>query len=167
MNLFDFNDRDEAIMRQLMSFNRANNIYSPFAACLADPDGKILSFGLGFNPNNPAHHAETDAISQCALKISNVDWNNLTMYSTGEPCIMCSSACCWVNVKRIVYGTDVPFISKLWNEEATLRCRDIINASPNKPMLTEYVCQHESDEMFLSYKELYLAQPKAESATLF
>jgi tRNA(Arg) A34 adenosine deaminase TadA len=159
-------DLDQKIMRHLLAYNREKNKYSPFAACLVDLNGKIISYGFGYNPNNPAHHAETDAISQCALKHNNVQWQELTMYSTGEPCVMCSSACCWVNVKRIVYGTDVPFISKLWNEESSLRCRDIINASPNKPQLTEYICQKESDQMFLSYKELYSAQPKDDNAIL-
>lgn len=149
---------DRTIMQNLLAFNKENNKYSPFAACLVDPQGKIISYGMGYSPNNPAHHAETDAINTCASTYNTINWNELTMYSTGEPCIMCSAACCWVNVKRIVYGTDVPFIFQLWQEEAGMRCRDIINVSPNKPALTEHVCKEESDAMFLAYKEIYANQ---------
>lgn len=160
MNIEDsMSNADEEVMKHLLSYNQKNNKYSPFAACIVSPDGGIMSYGLGFNPNNPAHHAEIDAINQCAFHYKNVKWNQLTMYTTGEPCIMCSSACCWVNIKRIVYGSDVPFIHKLWQEEANLRCRDIIAASPNKPGLTEHVCQKESDLMFIAYKEAYQNQP--------
>lgn len=146
---------DEQIMMHLISYNIKHNKHTPFGALLTDSDNKIISYGLGYHPTNPAHHAETDAINQCAEKYSDIKWTNLTMYSTGEPCIMCSSACCWVNLKRIVYATDVPFIFSLWHEESNMRCRDIIKASCNKPELTEHVCQKESNEMFLSYKKIY------------
>jgi len=151
-------DIDNRIMQHLLAYNIEHNKHSPFAACIADEEGNILSYGLGYNPNNPAHHAETDAINKCGLQYNKVKWNELTMYSTGEPCIMCSAACCWVNFKRIVYATDVPFIYELWKEEASMRCSDIIKVSPNKPELTEHVCQEQSDNMFLSYKHAYLQQ---------
>lgn len=146
---------DERMMRHLLLYNMEHNKYTPFAAMLVNLNGEILSYGLGYHHNNPAHHAETDAINQCSSKYNLIKWTELTMYSTGEPCIMCSAACCWVNVKRIVFATDVPFIYNLWKEESNMRCRDIINVSPNKPELVEHTCKDESDDMFLSYKDVY------------
>jgi len=146
---------DEKMMKYLLRYNIEHNKYTPFAAMLVNSSKEIISYGLGYSSNNPAHHAETDAINRCSQKYQHIKWTELTMYTTGEPCIMCSAACCWVNVKRIVYGTDVPFIYNLWQEESTLRCKDIINVSPNKPELIENICSDESNKMFLSYKNVY------------
>lgn len=78
-----------------------------------------------------------DIVMQCTEQFPDINWSTLTLYTTGEPCIMCSSACCWAGVKRMVCGTDIAFMKTLWGIEANMRAIDVFQATPKAPQLTE------------------------------
>lgn len=68
---------------------------------------------------------------------------------------MCAAACCWANLKEIVYATSIPFMSKLWGRESSLRAIDIIRSHPNKPSLIGGICEEEANKLFIERRELY------------
>ncbi len=77
----------------------------PFGALLADKDGNILlEQGNDFEEGGSAMHAETLLLFK-ASKIYDPEFlGQCTLYSNAEPCVMCTGAMYWTNVRRLVYG---------------------------------------------------------------
>lgn len=96
-------------MQQLIAFTRNNNKIEPYGCAIYNEDGALLTSTIG-NKESPINHAEILAINECARHYPKIKWDSLTLYTTGEPCCMCASACCWANIKEIVYATDIPFM---------------------------------------------------------
>lgn len=68
--------------------------------------GKIVSYGRNRMEelNDPAAHAELEAMKK-ALELREGKWlDNADLYSTLEPCPMCAAAAVLYRVKRIVFG---------------------------------------------------------------
>ena len=56
--------------------------------------------------NNPIYHAELIAISKACKKLKTWHLDNCILYTTLEPCMMCSGAIEQSRIKKIVYGTE-------------------------------------------------------------
>lgn len=57
---------------------------------------------------NPIGHAEMNAIEEASKKLGRWRLNDCTLYSTLEPCIMCTGALIQARIKRLVYATPDP-----------------------------------------------------------
>ena len=78
----------------------------PFGALLADGSGKILieQGNEVVTEHNDCGHAETVLLIK-ASKTYGRDFLALcTLYTSVEPCAMCTGALYWANVGRLVYG---------------------------------------------------------------
>lgn len=53
---------------------------------------------------DPTCHSETEAIRKACKKLNTYDLSGCTLYVTGEPCLMCLTACLWANIEKIYYG---------------------------------------------------------------
>jgi tRNA(adenine34) deaminase len=54
--------------------------------------------------HDPTAHAEIVAIRKLCLKLNTTDLKGYTIYCTLQPCGMCTMACLWAGISRIVYG---------------------------------------------------------------
>lgn len=144
----------ETRMRELIAFTRKNSLIEPHGCSIYNESGEMLASVIG-NKESPINHAEVLAINECARKFPKVKWNTVTLYTTGEPCCMCASACCWANVKEIVYATDIPFMIDLWNIESPKRAIDIIQLHPKKPRLVADICKEESNQLFSDRRDVF------------
>lgn len=104
---------DEAHMRTAIRL--AENVPKyPFGALLVDQQkGVVVGEGWNRSVNNPTWHGEMDAINKCAASHPKIDWTMLTLYTTAEPCAMCQGAVAWAGIKRVVYGSSIPFLKSL------------------------------------------------------
>ncbi|MGH7815711.1 MAG: tRNA adenosine(34) deaminase TadA [Candidatus Binataceae bacterium] len=77
---------------------------------VAIADGKIA--GAGHNrpiaANDPTAHAEIEAVRAAALTLGSYRLNNVTLYVTIEPCVMCIGAIINARIARLVYGARDP-----------------------------------------------------------
>jgi len=85
----------------------------PFAAVLVDQQKRVVAEGWNRSVNNPTWHGEMDAINKCAASDPKIDWTKLTLYTTAEPCAMCQGAVAWAGIKRVVFGSSIPFLKSL------------------------------------------------------
>lgn len=103
---------DERHMRNAIRL--AGNVPKyPFAAVLADEKGVAVAEGWNRSAHNPTWHGEMDAINKCATAHPKIDWTRLTLYTTAEPCAMCQGAVAWAGIKRVVFGSSIPFLKSL------------------------------------------------------
>ncbi|MGF1736997.1 nucleoside deaminase [Photobacterium satsumensis] len=106
---------------------------NPFGALLADSSGNILieSGNIEVTEKDITGHAETTVAKYAGKKFSKEFLWNTTLYTTAEPCAMCTGAIYWANIGNIVYGIDERQLLELTgsnekNPTFDLPCRDVI-----------------------------------------
>jgi tRNA(Arg) A34 adenosine deaminase TadA len=93
---------EEAILQAEKSIEQGG---FPAGAVLVK-DNKIISSGvsLGFKLNDPTSHSETVSIREACSKLQTTNLENLTLYASLQPCLMCFSVANWAGVSRIVFA---------------------------------------------------------------
>ncbi|MGW9685179.1 nucleoside deaminase [Flagellimonas sp. 2504JD1-5] len=78
----------------------------PFGCLLVDTDGKVILKGENtINTDNDClAHAEINLIREASKKYDFSYLNSCTIYTSDEPCPMCTSAIYWCGIGRLVYG---------------------------------------------------------------
>jgi len=100
---------DEALLRHAFAVaKRARDGGDhPFGALLADKDGKVLQEqGNGYTAegHDRTAHAEKLLASWAAKHLSLEALQACTLYTSAEPCAMCSGAIYWAGIGRVVFG---------------------------------------------------------------
>lgn len=78
---------------------------TPIGAVLVK-DGEVISTGwslVGLK-KDPTAHGEAECLRNACKKLSTLDLNGCTLYSTLESCSMCLGCAGWCGVSRIVFG---------------------------------------------------------------
>ncbi|CAA9447878.1 MAG: hypothetical protein AVDCRST_MAG37-2021 [uncultured Rubrobacteraceae bacterium] len=103
----------ERYMRRAVEVARGN-LDAPFGCVIADREtGEVLAEGLNKAERNPISHGEIDAIIHLSAARPEVDWTRLVLYTTAEPCPMCSGAILWCGIPRVVFGTSIQTLKRL------------------------------------------------------
>ena len=125
-----FSAEDEAHMRRAIILAREGDRDpggSPIG-CVIVLDGKIV--GEGYNEtqrnNDPTAHGEVVAMRRAGHALGNWELRGATLYTTLQPCGMCSMACVWAKIGRIVYGADRNQVHTLYFEDRHLSTEDYI-----------------------------------------
>jgi tRNA(adenine34) deaminase len=121
---------DETFMRRAIALAREGDRDpggSPIG-CVIVLDGKII--GEGFNEthmnHDPTAHGEVVAMRRAGRAIGNWELRGATLYSTLQPCGMCSMASIWAKIGRIVYGAERHQVHRLYFEDRHLSTEDYI-----------------------------------------
>ncbi len=79
---------------------------TPFGAVLVDENGKIIMTqgNAEKDENDATAHAERMLATRASKTFSKEYLWKCTLYSTFEPCPMCTGAIYWANIGRIVFG---------------------------------------------------------------
>ena len=100
---------DENLLR--LSFDVAKRAREsgdhPFGSILADAEGNVLmEQGNGYTSEggDRTAHAERILASRAAKKYDVEFLQSCTLYTSAEPCAMCSGAIYWAGIGRVVFG---------------------------------------------------------------
>lgn len=134
-------ERDGALLQ--VSFQVARNARKngnhPFGALVADGNGRILmrAENTVVVGRDPTGHAETNLMSAISSKYGPEFLARCTIYTSTEPCPMCSGAIFWANVRRVVYGLGGESLYEMIGgdsgEKLFIPCREIF-ARGSKPI---------------------------------
>ena len=128
------------------------NLDAPFGSVIADKEtDEILAEGLNDAGKNPILHGEIDAILNLAGTDLDVDWTRLVLYTTGEPCPMCSGAILWCGIPYVVFGTSIATLERLDLPQISLSCGEIARRASSSfahPEVTGGVLERECDALF-------------------
>ncbi len=112
---------------------RANG-NTPFGALLVDKDGSIImeQGNIEITEKLCTGHAEATLAARASHEYPKDFLWNCTLYTTAEPCAMCSGAIYWANIGRVVYGMTERRLLQLTgsneqNPTFDLPCRDVFS----------------------------------------
>jgi tRNA(adenine34) deaminase len=106
---------DERFMR--MALDEARQGDYPFGCVIARGDDVIArGRNLGKTNDDPTAHGEMVAIRHCLADHGSAALRGATLYTSGEPCIMCMGAIVWCGAGRLVFAASVPQIGSLMNQ---------------------------------------------------
>ncbi len=88
---------------------------------------------------DPSSHAEIAAIRLACKRLKSRDMSDCILYTTNEPCCMCTGAVVWAKMKGIVYGANVKDLEKKMKNQGKsfkffIPCEDILKKQ--KPRTT-------------------------------
>ena len=96
----------EALMHLAMKEAKKSGLDVPVGAVIVNSLGEV--FASGYNQkeanNDASSHAEIEAIRAAGEKNGNWRLENLTMFVTLEPCVMCAGAIVAARIPRVVFG---------------------------------------------------------------
>ncbi|WP_454918300.1 nucleoside deaminase [Xanthobacter sediminis] len=97
---------DERLMREAIAL--AAEADFPFGAVIVR-DGTVLARGLnlGRRLGDPTAHGEMVAIRRFLATRPPDALKGTTLYTSGEPCIMCMGAITWCGISRVVFGASI------------------------------------------------------------
>jgi tRNA(adenine34) deaminase len=106
---------DERFMR--MALDEARQGDYAFG-CVITRDGAVIAQGhnLGKTNDDPTAHGEMVAIRRCLADHGSASLRGATLYTSGEPCVMCMGAIVFCGIGRLVFAASVPQIGTLTNQ---------------------------------------------------
>lgn len=79
---------------------------------------------------DPSQHAEVNAIRQAVQAYRDSNLSGAILFSTCEPCPMCSSLAVWANLTTIVYGVSMEETAQLGKARIGVSANEIVARSP-------------------------------------
>jgi tRNA(adenine34) deaminase len=140
---------DECFMERAIEVARRNPQF-PFGALLVNRfTREIVAEGLNDAKACPVRHGEIDAIERCALTRPDVDWSELWLYTTAEPCCMCQGAILWAGIQRVVFGTSIDTLKHMGWRQIDIPAAEVIQRMPGaKCHLVGGILEQECDALF-------------------
>jgi tRNA(adenine34) deaminase len=123
-------DADSAFMvRALELAKRGDKVAgaSPIG-CVIVLDGRVVAEGhneVGVR-HDPTAHAEMVAIRRAGAALERDELRGATLYSTLQPCGMCTMASIWSRIDRIVYGAGRDDVHRMYFEDRHLDTMNFI-----------------------------------------
>jgi tRNA(Arg) A34 adenosine deaminase TadA len=128
----------------------------PFAALLADADGRVLMEQTnGFHVPGRPHgdgtaHAERLIATRACLELPPEARGAATLFSSAEPCAMCAGAIYWAGIGRVVFGLSERRLKTLIgpnpeNLTLDLPCREVFAAGQRRIVVEGPLLEDEAE----------------------
>ena len=117
----------------------------PFGAVLVK-NGKTVFTNENqiYTRHDPTFHGEAGLIREFCAQTGITDLHEYTLYSSCEPCFMCSGAMVWVKLGRLVYGASNIDLERILGNQGCNCSKIVFDHSFWQPQVTEGVLREES-----------------------
>lgn len=124
----------------------------PFGAILVK-DGAIVYSNENqvHSASDPTFHAEAGLLRRFCAETGITDLREYTLYSSCEPCFMCSGAMVWTRLGRLVYGASNRDLCAIFGEEGSDCSHLVFSHSDHQPEVTAGVLRQECLEVLWAY----------------
>lgn len=122
---------------------------APYGAVIVK-DGEVVAVGHNTvrRDSDPSAHAEINVIRNLTTAIKNPSLDGCIIYTTGEPCPMCATACVWTSISEIVYGASIEDLISVNQSQINISCEEIIAKSFRKIKVKRGVLREECIKLF-------------------
>ena len=115
----------------------------PFGALLAHDNEIVLTAENSvLTSQDVTHHAELNLISEASRLFTLERLSEVVLYTSTEPCAMCTGAIFWAGVRTVVYGCPAERLGEIAGGSFVVPCRHLfafseINTAVIGPILEE------------------------------
>jgi tRNA(adenine34) deaminase len=153
-------------MQLAIAAARANRFFPFGAVIVRAADRRVMATGINNGSANPTLHGEIVAINDYVSRYGNRGWEEVILYTTGEPCPMCMAALAWTRISGIVYGTSIEKLCQFGIDQILIPASAVIAAAPfYRGEILGPVLGDETDALFLNRERLPMAGSGARPAT--
>lgn len=146
--------KDTEFMRQAIELSKAavEHGNEPFGAVLVKDEQVVFTNeNQIYTRHDPTYHGEAGLIRDFCAQTGITDLRAYTLYSSCEPCFMCSGAMVWVKLGRLVYGASNMELEVLLGKKGC-NCSEIVfDNSFWQPEVTAGVLRDESLAILKDY----------------
>lgn len=97
-----------------LAYSARENGNHPFGALLTHHDEIVLTaVNSVITEQDITHHAELNLISQASRLFAQEQLAEMILYTSTEPCAMCTGAIFWAGVRTVVYGCSAERLGKI------------------------------------------------------
>ena len=135
----------EVLLRQAIAVARQSREHGnhPFGALLADSDGQVLlsAENTVVTGSDATGHAKTNLVRLASAAYTSGELRGLTLYTSTEPCAMCSGAIYWSGIGTVIYALAEAELYEMTgsddnNPTLVLPCRTVF-AAGQRPVVVE------------------------------
>jgi tRNA(adenine34) deaminase len=128
---------------------------SPVGAIIVK-DNTVIGTGIEAvkSSQNITKHAEIEAVNDALFKNELKDLNECTLYTTHEPCIMCSYVIRHYKLGTIVYGTNVEHIGGITSDLKVMQTTKVPKWGKT-PNIIGNILRDECENLSAEYKTKY------------
>ncbi len=145
---------DNVFMKQAIELSRlaVEHGNEPFGAVLVK-NGEVVYTNENqiYTMHDPSFHGEAGLIRRFCAETGITDLTEYTMYSSCEPCFMCSGAMVWVKLGRLVYGASNDDLERILGNDGCECSRMVFENSFHSPKVTSGVLREESLAVLEAY----------------
>ncbi|MBX9702576.1 MAG: hypothetical protein K2X39_00345, partial [Silvanigrellaceae bacterium] len=129
----------------------STNPMAPCGAIIVYNNQEILLESVNSAQDNPLMHGELSVIHTLFNNGFDGDCSKLSLYTTAEPCPMCSSAIYWAMIPQVIYGSSIPFLHDLFGRQIQIRASDIFSKTPSfyQCKLIGGIMENECNQLFI------------------
>lgn len=99
---------------------------------------------------DPTCHAEVNVIRLAAKKLGSRVLENCYLYTTFEPCPMCTSAAIWAKMKGIIFGANMSDETENCHQRIKIESKDIIkNGEPKLELYPDFMREECKELLYL------------------
>jgi tRNA(adenine34) deaminase len=122
---------------------------APYGAVIVkDQQIMALAHNTVRREHDPSAHAEINAIRSLTAQLQSPSLTGYTIYTTGEPCPMCATACVWAGISEIVYGASIQDLISINQSQIEITCEEVIAKSFKNIKVTRGILKQECLELF-------------------
>lgn len=113
-----------------LSYRAREKGNAPFGTLLL-LDGKIVleAENTVVAGNFPLGHSELNLLTTAVKRFSREELQRAILYSSAEPCVMCSGALFNSNIRQVVFACTAESLRKYFPDDPFIPCRDIFATS--------------------------------------
>ena len=148
--------QDEVFMRKAIELSRLAMEHGnePFGAVLVKNNEMVFTNeNQIYTRHDPTFHGEAGLIREFCAQTGITNLQEYTMYSSCEPCFMCSGAMVWVKLGRLVYAASNMELEKILGNEGCNCSKMVFDNSFWQPQVTAGVLREESLVILNAYFE--------------
>lgn len=148
--------QDEVFMRKAIELSRlaVEHGNEPFGAVLVKNNEMVFTNeNQIYTRHDPTFHGEAGLIREFCAQTGITNLQEYTMYSSCEPCFMCSGAMVWVKLGRLVYAASNMELEKILGNEGCNCSKMVFDNSFWQPQVTAGVLREESLVILKAYFE--------------
>lgn len=148
--------QDEVFMRKaielsMLAVEHGNELFG--AVLVKDNEMVFTNENQIYTRHDPTFHGEAGLIREFCAQTGITDLQEYTMYSSCEPCFMCSGAMVWVKLGRLVYAASNMELEKILGNEGCNCSKMVFDNSFWQPQVTAGVLREESLVILNAYFE--------------